>query len=130
MYRLIFIPNLGFLPQIIHKICSRHNFSRTEARGQGHSDREIAGGTLWPKDVSRYRFEIPASNNIADMFWTELRFRRTDLPFAFDYYITRVLFGGIKSSQFYHKLIEKFCRGSKSVDQGPKNINVEILQIY
>ena len=36
--RCIHTPNLIFLCQIIQEICSGHDYSITEVRGQGHSD--------------------------------------------------------------------------------------------
>ena len=41
-------PNLGFLPQIIREICSRHDYSKIYVRGQGqcHSDPKMKRETL------------------------------------------------------------------------------------
>ena len=39
--KCIHTSNLGFLPQEIYEICTGHNPSRTEARGQGQSDPEV-----------------------------------------------------------------------------------------
>ena len=48
--RSIHTPNLGFLPQIIQAICSRHDISRTQARGQG--DQKTVCDTPQPQGVS------------------------------------------------------------------------------
>ena len=53
--KCIHTTNLGSLPQIILEICSRHNFSRIEARGQGHSDPKIVCNTLRPQGVSTHQ---------------------------------------------------------------------------
>ena len=64
-------PNFGYLPQIILKICSGHDVSRIEAIGQGlgHIDPKNRDPKVYP----HIKFGIPTSNNIGDMFWTQIR---------------------------------------------------------
>ena len=49
------------------QICFQLDLSRTEARGQGHSDAETVVDTLRPKDVSTYQILESMSYNIGDM---------------------------------------------------------------
>ena len=46
---------LGFLPKNEINVCSGLDLSRTEDRGQGHSELETVVDTLWPNDVSTYQ---------------------------------------------------------------------------
>ena len=46
-------PNFGSLPQIILETCSGHYFSRTEAKGKGHSDPGTVRDKLRLKNVSK-----------------------------------------------------------------------------
>ena len=55
----------------------RHDFSRIDARGQGHSDATIVRDTLGPKVYPHIKFGIPTSNNIGDILRTRIRLGRT-----------------------------------------------------
>ena len=86
--RCIHTTNLGSLPQIILEICSRHDFSRIEARGQGHSDPKIVCNTLGPQGVSthqiwdsylkKYRRYALYNNKV----WMDAQFKNYMLPKA------------------------------------------------
>ena len=55
--RCIHKPNLGILPQIIYEICSGHDYSRIEERGQGqvHSDPKMTRDTPHAQDAPTYQ---------------------------------------------------------------------------
>ena len=52
--RCIHTPNLGSLPQILLEICTEHNFSRIEARGQADSYLKKVRDTQGPQGVSTH----------------------------------------------------------------------------
>ena len=77
--RFIHTPNMGSLPKIILEICSGHDFSRIEARGQGHNDPKIVHDTPGCQGVSTHPIrDCRISNNIGDMLRTQIRLRLTN----------------------------------------------------
>ena len=51
------------------QICSGLNLARTETRGQGHSDLETVGDSLWSKRYLHTEFGTATINNIGDLLW-------------------------------------------------------------
>ena len=57
-------PNLGALPQR-----SGLHLTRTETRGQGHSDLETVGDWPVPKMYLHTKYGTATINNIGDLLW-------------------------------------------------------------
>ena len=51
------------------QICSRLDLTRTETRGQGHSDLEPVGDSPGPKMYLQIKYGTATLNNIGDLLW-------------------------------------------------------------
>ena len=63
---------------IIQEICSGHNYSKNNVRGQGRSDPKMVRDTPSSQTNSYTKLGIPISMNIRDMHQTQCGFKKLD----------------------------------------------------